>query len=289
MTVINAFRATLDQIVAAVGDLPSAPAVMSSAMTLTTNLESKVADVSSVLSSDQSLSAKALKLANSPFYGRKRQVKTLEEAILVLGFDEVRSIIMAVSTQKMFASDDTDGPESKLWRHSFGTAVAARQIARWLGHPDEGEIYVAGLLHDIGKLVLLQKMNERYMDVVTQVEAKAGSFRALEQQVLHFNHCDVASILLSKWSFPSDLVQAVTEHHRPPSFRAGATAPIAHVVSLANDISKHLEVGFDDERIDPLFRHPSAMILNLGHEATEELLLETRTIYHSEMSLFESP
>ncbi|MCK4633065.1 MAG: HDOD domain-containing protein [candidate division Zixibacteria bacterium] len=289
MTVTNAFRATLDQIVAAVGDLPAAPAVMSSAMKLTSNTESKIADISKVLSSDQSISAKAMKLANSPFYGRKRQVKTLEEAILVLGFDEVRSIIMAASAQKMFASDDPDGPESKLWRHSFGTAVAARQIARWLGHPDEGEVYVAGLLHDIGKLVLLQNLKDRYMEVVTQVEAETGSFRILEQQALHFNHCDVASMLLSKWSFPSDLVQALTSHHRPPTFRAGTTAPIAHVVSLASDISKHLDVGFADERIDPLFRHPSAIILNLGHEATEELLLETYTIYHSEMSLFESP
>jgi len=289
MTVINAFRATLDRIVAAVGDLPAAPAVMSSAMRLTSNLESKVADISAVLASDQSLGAKALKLANSPFYGRKRQVKTLEEAILVLGFDEVRSIIMAVSAQMMFDSDDPDGPESKLWRHSFGTAVAARQIARWLGHPEEGEIYVAGLLHDIGKLVLLQNLKDRYMEVVAQVEAEAGSFRALEQQALHFNHCDVASILLSKWSFPSDLVRTVAEHHRPPLFRVGTTAPIAHVVSLASDIAKHLGVGFDDERIDPLYRHPSAMLLNLGHEATEELLLETRTFYHSEMSLFDSP
>ena len=104
----------LERIVAQVGDLPVAPAVVGSLMTLTSDLKSNVGDISRVLLSDQSLVAKTLKLSNSPHYGRAREVKTLPEAIVVLGFATVRSLVVTAATQRMFDDGDLESPKSKI-------------------------------------------------------------------------------------------------------------------------------------------------------------------------------
>ena len=149
---------TLNKIVSMVGDLPAVPAVISAAMGMTANLQSNVADISRTLSLDQSLTVKVLKLSNSPYYGRRTEVETLNEAIIVLGFSAVRSLVVAASSHGMFVSDNSDDAGCKLWRHSLSTAIAGRQIAGKVGYRDSEEVFIAALLHDVGKLVMLEKL-----------------------------------------------------------------------------------------------------------------------------------
>jgi len=140
---------TLNRIVSMVGDLPAAPAVVSAAMGMTANLQSNVADISRTLSLDQSLTAKVLKLSNSPHYGRRKEVETLNEAIIVLGLGAVRSLIVAASSHSMFVSDNSDDAGCKLWRHSLSTAIAGRLIAGQIGDRDSEEVFIAALMHDV--------------------------------------------------------------------------------------------------------------------------------------------
>ena len=116
----------LDRIISTLGDLPASPAIVSTVMGLTSNPDSKIVDISKVLSADQSLTAKVLKLSNSSFYGRPKEVKTLEEAILLLGFFTVRSIVIATSAHTMYTKEIAGNSPEKLWQHSLATAVAAR-------------------------------------------------------------------------------------------------------------------------------------------------------------------
>lgn len=270
-----------------VGELPAAPAVVSAAMGLTTNLQSNVSDISKVLSSDQSLVAKVLKLSNSAYYGRSKEVKTVQEAILVLGFRAVRSILIATSAHSMYNRGEESGSETKLWRHSLSTAIAARQLAKHIKHPEKEEIFVAALLHDIGKLVLLQKLPEWYRKIVDEVEEHAGSFRKVESRVFHFTHCDVASLLLAQWLFPKSLVRAIYRHHRPPTFRKGGPIPIAHIINLANYMAKNLNVGFNDARVDILAHLKSARLMSLDEETLDQVFDEFQANYRAEIRIFE--
>lgn len=280
-------RYTLDRIVSTVGELPPVPSVISIAVGLTSNLHSDISDVSKVLSSDQSLVAKILRLSNSPYYGRSREVKTVHEAIVVLGFDVLRSIVVAASAYVMYSGKDGSGSCAKLWRHSVSTAIAARQIGEHLKLPDKEEVFIAGLLHDIGKLVLMQKLPELYQKVISEVERTTCSFTAVESRSLGFDHCDVASLLLSEWAFPRSLVQAISRHHRPPSFQAGEAIPNAQVVNLANCVAKNIEIGFNDQRVQTLTNLDSARAMGLDEKSLDSILEESREHYRAEVRLLE--
>ena len=175
-------RTTLDDIISTVGELPASPAIVSSLMSLTSDLDSTVDDISKVLAADQSLTARVLKLSNSPYYGRTKGVTSLDDAIFLLGFFTVRSMVIATSAHQIYKGGGESDSTSKLWRHSLSTAVACRQIAKRIKHPDKDEIFIAGLLHDIGKLVMLDKLKDRYRDIVAEVEEQVELLTKLSQE-----------------------------------------------------------------------------------------------------------
>jgi putative nucleotidyltransferase with HDIG domain len=279
---------SLERIISAVGELPASPAIVSSVMGLTSNLDSPVVDISKVLSADQSLAAKVLKLSNSPFYGRSKAVKTLEEAILLLGFYEVRSLVMATSAHNMYNQDDTGDMASKLWRHSLSTAVTARQIAAKIKFPNKDELFIAALLHDIGKLVLLQQIPGRYRDIVTHIEQNSLSFYEIENWELNFTHCDVADILLEQWSFPQSLRQAIFDHHSLPPIEEGVRPPMSYVIHLANNLAKELGHGFNDKRLENIEDLESAHLLGLDKETLSEILIVSEEHFNIELRILEA-
>ena len=276
---------TLDKIVATVGSLPAAPSVVATAMSLTSRQDSSISEISRVLSSDQSLAAKVLKLSNSSYYGRVKEVTTLNEAILVLGILAVRSLIVATSAYSMFDVGDENGPEMKLWRHSLSTAVAARQFATHIGHPQKEEIFVAALMHDIGKLVLMIKLPDLYSKVIGEVEENASSFYRIESEVLQFTHCDVASMLLGQWSFPRNLIRPIYRHHTPLSYEKGAPIPPSRIIHAANYMAKLIAVGFNDEKINNLSELDSIQMLGLDEEAIDRIFDASREHYELEMRI----
>lgn len=131
MKTVTTSNSTLEKIIGTIGDLPASPAVVSVVMGLTSNLDSNVDEISKVLCSDQSLTAKVLMLSNSSFYGRSKEVVSLDEAIPILGFFSVRSMVIATSAQTMYSSGEKDNPREWLWRHSLSTAG---------GHADRNEV-----------------------------------------------------------------------------------------------------------------------------------------------------
>lgn len=280
-------KSTLNKIISTIGELPASPAIVSAVMGLTSNLDSKVADVCKVLSRDQTLTAKVLKLSNSSFYGRSKEVSSLQEAILILGFFTVRSMVVATSAHSMYELEESDSPQTKLWRHSLSSAVAARQIAKHLGHPDKEEIFIATLLHDIGKLVLLQKLSQVYEQVVEEVEKTRGSFFEVESKRLGFTHCGVALTLLEQWSFPRSLIQAIHEHHELPSMEDSGIVPISYVINLGNYMAKRLDVGFHDQRVDSLSDLNSARAMSLDEEVLERLSQESQEHYQIEAKILD--
>ncbi len=277
---------TLDKIVGTIGDLPASPAIVAQLMNLTSDINTNIERVCQAISVDQSMTARILKISNSTFYGRSKEVGSLKEAVILLGFKTLRSMVLAASTRSLYDGSDTRISEA-LWEHSLATALAGRIIARSVKHPYVEEAFICGLMHDIGKLVLIQKIPAQYGRLIEIVERDQAVFIELEDQMLGFNHTDVGILLLHKWSFPQLLSETVFEHHLPkPSENENDSTPLSYVVNLANQMAKGVDVGFNDARETDLAVLPAANILGLDTERLGNLQLELAETFELERGAF---
>ncbi|MEE9442574.1 MAG: HDOD domain-containing protein [candidate division Zixibacteria bacterium] len=265
----------LDKIISSIGELPAIPIILSSLMGLTADVNVNIEKITQALMSDQSLTARVLKLSNSSFYGRSKEIQSLKEAVILLGFKTLRSLVVAASTHGFYTRTGGEN-HNKLWEHTLATAIASRLIAKAVNHPHIEEVFIAGLLHDIGKLVLLQKKQKEYNVVIEIVEKSNGKFMEIEDEIFGFNHTDAGLLILHKWSFPTALINAVFEHHDPIDLEQ-ETMPLSFIVNLGNIFAKKLPIGFNDYRPEDLSQVPSFthIGLDLEHlEAMESLIVE---------------
>jgi putative nucleotidyltransferase with HDIG domain len=278
----------LEKITTTIGELPASPAIVSAIMGITTNLNANIEELGKVLAADPALTAKVLKLSNSSFYGRSKSVSSLKEAILILGFYTLRSMVIATSTYSLYKKKGNDKSEQKLWDHSLACAMACRLVGNRMRHNQIEEIFIVGLLHDIGKMALGQKLADVYGELVKEVESEKRSFVEIEDAKLGFNHADVGLIMLNKWNFPGQLVTGVHNHHSPSlESSEPEDVPISAVVNFANYLAKRIGVGFNDFCEPNLSALPLAQRYELTDEVIEQLVTDLKTHYAEEKQLFE--
>lgn len=278
---------TLDKITSTIGELPASPAVVSAVMGLTADLNSSVEDLGEVLAADPILTAKVLRLSNSSFYGRSRSVSSLKEAILILGFYTLRSMVIASSAHKIFNRKDNAVFGQKLWDHSLACGMASRLVAQHVSHPKIEEIFIVGLLHDIGKIVLGQKLMAVYDQVVKNVEQTGLTFVHAERDQLGFTHVEVGVSVLDKWNFPAELVEGVRLHHECDEGVVDARSSIGCIVSFSNLLAKKLGVGFGKLDEELLSSHPLAVQNSIDATAVIEMTKVLDERFRAEKHLFE--
>ncbi len=196
--------------------LPALPTIAVEVASLIDNPNTSVSKLTRVISADQVLTAKVLKIANSPFYGFQRKISTLDFAIMVLGFDSLKEILISISLISAFKKKEDKYFNSKeFWEHSLATGIAARTLARQLGYRISGESFVAGLIHDIGILVTHQYFHEDYKQIVDAVTGGKSTFEDMEKTVLMATHGDIGAWLAERWNLPEQLIEAIKFHHKP--------------------------------------------------------------------------
>ena len=196
--------------------LPALPAIAVEVASLIDNPNTSVSRITQVISADQVLTAKVLKIANSPFYGFQKKISTLDFAIMVLGFDSLKEILISVSLISAFKKrQDKYFNSREFWEHSLASGIAARTLARQLGYRISGESFIAGLLHDIGILVTHQYFYEDYKRIVETVTEGKATFEDTEQGVLFATHGEIGGWLAERWNLPDQLIEAIKFHHRP--------------------------------------------------------------------------
>jgi putative nucleotidyltransferase with HDIG domain len=194
--------------------LPPLPTTVANVLAVTNNPESSANDLVKAILPDQTMCIAVLKIANSVLYGRPKKVSSLETAVTVLGFNEVQNIVLAKAAVKafhpIFQTHEVD--LNVFWDHSFTCGLAARIIGEHINLPS-GQFFVAGLLHDIGKLAMLLAFGRRY-DTGRWLAGMSADQR-LQQEKQHFSitHDVVGSRLLQRWQFPDNLITAVQYHH----------------------------------------------------------------------------
>jgi len=273
-------RLTPEQLAAGVQDLPSLPAIV---MELLSSIEQDDIDISVLakkVSYDQALTAKTLRLANSSSFGLQVKVTTIQQAITFLGFQTTRNLITAAAITGCFPSGRCPGFRDKVfWRHSIATAACARALARRMRF-NQDIAFTAGLLHDIGRLVLVTAHPEAYGAVVQWRAQHDADWQAAEQAVLGIDHVDAGVALADHWNFSGTMRQAIAYHHAPDVHGAGFLAAIVHV---ANAIVHALDLTAEDDELVPRVSSVAWDAMGLNEEAYLHLFRETE-LQFGEMS-----
>lgn len=185
-------------------------------------------DVARLIGQDQVLSAKVLKLANSAFFGFSRRVGSLSQAVVLLGFDVVKGLILTSSVFDLMKDQARE-----LWRHSLGVSAACRVVGGQVGLGDPEELGLAGLLHDLGKVVLRVHMTQDMAQVWELVQSESMPVRQAEQRVLGFDHAQVGRWLAEAWRLPEELAEPMHHHHQPGlARRAPLMTAVVHLADL---------------------------------------------------------
>ncbi|HEY3780485.1 MAG TPA: HDOD domain-containing protein [Fimbriimonadaceae bacterium] len=208
---------TIEDIVKKTPDLPTIPAAALAVMREADSSVSTAHSVAAQIAQDQALTARVLRLSNSAYYGLSRQVVDLQEAVVVLGMRCVRNLAVVAATYP-WMSKPLKGymlAPKQMWTHSFGVAVAAQLVAKKTGSAPDETSFIAGLLHNIGK-VALSIWLENKLPMMMNMAIKEGiPFDELERKVLGFDHADVGAFLGEQWNLPKIFIEAIHYHHRP--------------------------------------------------------------------------
>jgi putative nucleotidyltransferase with HDIG domain len=233
----------LQQLVQTIRDLPALPEVVVRVMRMADDPRSDAQSIARVIATDQAMTARVLKLANSAFYGLPRRVSTLSEAVVILGFRTIKNLAIAASTFELLNREIAGYwlQRGELWRHSLACAIGAQLIAQRVRLPVTEEAFVAGLLHDIGKVAINLFVREQYEQIMERALQDRIPFVEAEQAVLGFNHAMAGALIAEKWNLPPSLV-AVIQYHHQPSHAPGAEG-IVFAVHLADILSITLGIG----------------------------------------------
>jgi HD-like signal output (HDOD) protein len=242
--------------------LPTLPGIVSKLNSLAENDKSSIQEMARLVSSDQVLSARILRLANSPSYGFYR-VATISNAMILLGVDVVKSLVLSSSIFEIMEKSALG-----LWEHSLGAGVAANIIAKRLHLPECEEISTAALLHDIGKVIIHLKLEDSYADILTMTAEKEIPMHEAERALTGTDHAEVGGWLAKNWFLPEKLVVPIACHHDVESTVAHQAKTA--VVHLADILIKAGGFGFSGDECVPLIQPTAWKRLGM----TEALLAE---------------
>lgn len=252
--------------------LPSLPAVV---MQLLGSLGQDNADMnqlSAIVSKDQALSAKALRLANSSFYGMQRKVTTMPQALSILGLNSLRTLVAAVTVIGRFPTKNQGGFSFQgFWQHSIATAVCARSLAKRVDINPESA-FMAGLLHDLGRLVLVTGFPAQYEAAMHYRTQNDCTTLEAERAILLCDHAAVGQALAKHWRFPPAIQMAVAGHHMPDPQWGGGLASLIHV---ADAMVHALDLSADENDSVPALLPNAWNSLRLDREVVLQVLSET--------------
>lgn len=241
---------TPDLILDRIDDLPTLPDVVAEVNRLVNDSNASAGDLNSILSRDVALSAKILKLVNSSFYGFPRRITSISQAVVILGFNTIRNLSLSA-----FVFDSLKGRSSlfdtpALWAHSIGVAVAAQTVGQRIGISQVEDLFMAGILHDIGKVVMCQYMPEYTEKIMQTVAERNCTFLDAERQFCEWTHAELGGALLERWNLPVTIVACVMGHHGAAgeeSMQRGSA-----IIHLADVVTRTLAIGKSGDNLVPI-------------------------------------
>lgn len=218
-----------------ISDILTLPDVVTRINTLVRDPNTSAADITMVISSDLALSAKVLKLVNSPFYGFNRRITSINYAIVILGFNAIRNLAMSAFMFDLYRSRVEGFDSREFWRFSICCAAGAQAVAQKANFPHGDDAFMGGLLHNIGVVVMNQYFREDFARSVKHCIDADVTLLEAEQAVLDYDHRDVGALLLDRWNLPEEMTGVCRGYAEigPESDRVCAVVHLAHVLATA--------------------------------------------------------
>lgn len=217
--------------------IPTLPSIIGQITCLLQNPKTSAEELGRAIKADQALAAKVLKLVNSAFYGFPGRISTITHAIVILGFSTIKNVVLTTSILDTFRkrknTSETDFDVEQFWMHSIACGAAAQSIARFIGNKQKEECFIAGLIHDMGKILLYQYLPDIFSDIFSHCTSNDILFYESETQLFNISHQDIGGTLTEKWNLPPLLQAAVKYHHKPQLTREYyQTTAIVHCADI---------------------------------------------------------
>lgn len=263
---------SIEELIGGVEDLPSLPDVVMELLGSIEQEDSDIAVLAKKVASDPALMAKTLRLANSSAYGLQVKATTIQQAMTFLGFQTMRQLITAAALTGCFPAGRCPGFNDRaFWRHSIATAACARVLARRVRfNPDYA--FTAGLLHGIGRLVLVSRFPERYQAVLSLRDKRDCELAEAERALLGIDHVDAGVALAEHWHFSDTMRQAIAFYRMPEALGAGFLATIVHVASA---VVHALDLAGNPDELVPRVSAVAWTALGMSEEAWLQAFHET--------------
>ena len=266
-------KVLMEKIIQTVKDLPPMPNVVMKSQEVLADPNSSVKDLSTILEMDQSLVSKVLKLANSAYYGLSGNVSSIHHASSLLG-QTILGEVIATAGVAGFLANAMEGyrqEAGELWRHSIATGICSRIMADKRKPDISNEAYMAGLLHDVGKIILDPFVLERRKEFDDFMEDEEQTFINAEKEILGFDHAEIASKICKKWNIPEQIILAIQYHHSPSLSQGNEMSYFTHA---ADYIAIMSGIGYGDDSLLNEMENDVKDFLNLTQEEISGLLLE---------------
>lgn len=249
-------------------DLPSAPTVIGQLTALMVKEDVSSHKIARIVETDQALTARTLKLVNSPFYGFARQITSVKEAITMLGIGTMQQLLLATSVVSSLGAAGSALSMDDFWMHSFGVGVMAKHLLRTECFDTRNEAFICGVLHDIGRLLFAKMDPERY----ARFFDSCSSFADLDNETRWFgvDHQKLGYMLAQKWNFPAKIATAIAYHHTPDE--SPESPPLIAAIHIANVTCHALNLGHSGSEYVAHFSPSAWQLLNLDKGCYEQVL-----------------
>lgn len=261
-------------------ELATISAVALQTAQLLKNPDVAVNKITEIVSLDQSLTAKILRLVNSSFYGFQGKISSLSQAVVLLGFNTVRNVILSVSVLRAFSGDK--GCKvfdlGKFWEHSVGTAFVAKNLAEHIKFKEPEDAFIGGLLHDVGRVFIVQFLRQEMDKIIGLMVKEDIPMREAEEKVLDADHAWIGYVMAKSWHFPPVLCSAIGYHHAPNG--KDEEFLLASIIHLADIICRGLDLGYGGDDFVPAVSPAAWRELSMSLENVSVVIQKTdQTLY----------
>ncbi len=272
----------MEQKLGAIKNLPTLPMVLRQIQKALRDPKINIHQIAMIVAKDQALASRVIRLINSAFYGVREHVTSVTEAIVMLGLYTLNHLMIGLSVVKLFKNSQLRGLDAdKFWEHCFATALIARRIAQLKNCKDPDHFFIAGLVHDMGRLALDQFLHEDFSKALEISRQSEQPLVECESKAIGFNHCDAGAWLGNKWDFPEPLIASIAFHHgrtASPTLDADVRS-ILETVSSANQLCNNAAIGSsgDDCRRPALRPALPCCVDGVSGAQMEEIINTTRS------------
>lgn len=268
----------LEAIVKRAKNLPALPQVTTKLLEVFDDSKSQAKDVGKIIEGDQSLASQILKQVNSPFYGFAGRISSLKHAVVIMGFNAVKNLAMGFSIAKMSRNGEVSVLDMEtFWEHSLGVGVGARAIGKEIGYPCPEELLAAGLLHDIGKIILSDSFPKEYRKILKETEETAGEMYQTEKKVFGSSHDEIGEWFTKENRFPPILRACVRHHHAPSDPSSGEFVKAVKAIHVADQLCRVEGIGWSGENNNHETVESACKDIGLTDEARKKVLDNLRS------------